>query len=724
MAEHHATRSRTPESPRPVHIPEPSAIPVLANQMDPVFNDTNTYNIPSDVADHDAVATFFREAENQTVPEAVEIVPNPQDLEHRPEINLDQSSVLSSNTQTLFPDAQQTQDSTDPATEHTSERQTQDPQGLEHKVESGVDYQSLLDTIAQSASTAPSTDVVPAVIAEPPASDSPSISLPSFAGLPKKPPPPDAVSVQDMIIQPNDSHSEVPAARPDDSQLVVNVTAQAGVQNAEAFATNLTNEQAIAMHMDNQQREMRPDTPPPRALTSSADRPWTPTTQAVYDGFLEDERHYVTEGIWDRFPAGSRLFVGNLPSEKVTKRDLFHKFHRHGKLAQISIKQAYGFVQYHDHESCLAALNAEQNTEIRGRKVHLEISKPQKNTKGQRNNNASNNNSSNPTRNRQRSRSPQRRAYSDYRDEPSRKRQEYRRRSPSPGYRRDDFRSSGRDERRSPIYGHGYSSQPPAFDDEASLPYPRREFRSVPDVQLIVKEASVHQSFINWVEDNFKRKGVSIATTWLNVRTPLPAVLKRQIVEGVQAVVELDAQVQSRSKIPLKVFNRVPGSTNVTWSEYADLDVSVAADVVINARRQERGNIQPPRPQFPAVYPSAQLPYQQPPPSNVWSPHAQFPPTPQSQTQPPTPQFHYPPQQQQYPSYPLQPQQLQQQQSQPPSLQELLANLKGGPPAPPALQSAHPGYGPPQGQHSAQVQWAGQPNAQNILAELTRYNNR
>src|ERR1700744_6117224 len=39
-------RDQTPESPRPVHIPEPSTIPVLLNQMDPVFNDTETYNIP------------------------------------------------------------------------------------------------------------------------------------------------------------------------------------------------------------------------------------------------------------------------------------------------------------------------------------------------------------------------------------------------------------------------------------------------------------------------------------------------------------------------------------------------------------------------------------------------------------------------------------------------------------------------------------------------------
>ncbi len=68
---------------------------------------------------------------------------------------------------------------------------------------------------------------------------------------------------------------------------------------------------------------------------------------------------YVTEGVWDKFPLHSRLFVGNLPTEKVTKRDLFHIFHKYGQLAQISIKQAYGFVQFLQAADCQAALQAE-----------------------------------------------------------------------------------------------------------------------------------------------------------------------------------------------------------------------------------------------------------------------------------------------------------------------------------------------------------------------------
>jgi RNA recognition motif-containing protein len=61
--------------------------------------------------------------------------------------------------------------------------------------------------------------------------------------------------------------------------------------------------------------------------------------------------------------------LGNLPSEKVTKRDLFHVFHKYGELAQVSIKQAYGFIQFHTAEPCSRALQREQGAEVRGRKM-------------------------------------------------------------------------------------------------------------------------------------------------------------------------------------------------------------------------------------------------------------------------------------------------------------------------------------------------------------------
>jgi hypothetical protein len=44
--------------------------------------------------------------------------------------------------------------------------------------------------------------------------------------------------------------------------------------------------------------------------TDDYDMSWTPAIQKLYDEFLVDERMYVSEDLWDKFPAGSRLFIG------------------------------------------------------------------------------------------------------------------------------------------------------------------------------------------------------------------------------------------------------------------------------------------------------------------------------------------------------------------------------------------------------------------------------
>ena len=71
----------------------------------------------------------------------------------------------------------------------------------------------------------------------------------------------------------------------------------------------------------------------------------------------------------------SLFSTGNLSSERVTKRDIFHVFHRYGDLAQISIKQAYGFVQYLQTDACARAMQAEQGKIIRGKKIRTFSSK-------------------------------------------------------------------------------------------------------------------------------------------------------------------------------------------------------------------------------------------------------------------------------------------------------------------------------------------------------------
>lgn len=221
--------------------------------------------------------------------------------------------------------------------------------------------------------------------------------------------------------------------------------------------------------------------------------------------------------------------------------------------------------------------------------------------------------------------------------------------------------------------------------------------------------------------------------------------------EGVQAVVKIGAANQMRSKIPLQVFDRSAGTSNVTFNEYVDLDIPVAADIVLQARQRERSVMQPPRPPFTAAFvpPS---PYQQQSPNSPWTPQSggipQYPHPP-----PPTQHYQYPPQ----PAQPM-PQQYRPQQpysapgsatSQPPNLHELLANLKGGTGAPPTPQSAHSAhsagqpftpYGqppPPVQQYYGQPQYpqagpplpphqngAGQQNVQNIMDQLARFQQR
>ena len=632
-------RSQTPESPRPVHLPEPSTIPVLLNQMDPVFNDTETYNIPhnqtfspysesaravndSNSDEQDAVQNFLRgaEEENARFDQVPNAAPTQNDSLFQTLASVAAYSENAISSQDL---AGHPHDSSQPGLE--SSAPLSDPPSSKVNVlqtitesitdpdsnvkpnpssdQAGIDYQSLLDTISQSASTAPAADPVSAPTTAS-AQDLATHILPAVPGLPPKPPaqengPENAFPTYSQTI--NDSQAvqtlyqppEVPHMPPFDAQ-------QAPVPNYLGQAPGLNLAQASPTISNTGSGSFRP--PEPVRPTDLIERKMSPETQAKYDQFLEDERRYVTEGIWDKFPLGSRLFVGNLPSEKVTKRDLFFTFHKHGRLAQISIKQAYGFVQYLEASSCAAALASQQGVEIRGRKVHLEVSKPQKNSRNQNNNQGNK---------RRRSRSPDRGArqndrYSrnsldSYRDDRNR-RDDYRAgRSPSPRRYRsgDDYRSAAQSPRfgaegrpRSP-YGSAYPPPlPVAYDEEASLPLPRRDPRDVPDVQLLVLEPSVAQSFINWIEQGFRSKGLRASTIWLSSRLPLNGVVKRQIIEGVQAIVKLTQAAQYNSKVPLQVFDRTAGASNVNFNEYVDLDVPVAADIVSHARQKERGMAQ------------------------------------------------------------------------------------------------------------------------------------
>jgi RNA recognition motif-containing protein len=63
--------------------------------------------------------------------------------------------------------------------------------------------------------------------------------------------------------------------------------------------------------------------------------------------------------------------AGNLSSDKVSKRNVFDMFHKYGRLAQISLKSAYGFVQYHTIDEGQRAIDNLQGAEIKGRRIRM-----------------------------------------------------------------------------------------------------------------------------------------------------------------------------------------------------------------------------------------------------------------------------------------------------------------------------------------------------------------
>lgn len=618
----HFRRSQTPESPRPVHIPEPSTIPVLRHQMDPVFNDTATYasqaenpNVstltemglttenaaPTYIAlnssDHNQQNVSTRSPNPGVEANALNIVgPGPIDLAPHRSQDLPTATASEPHGDTRNMNPQSYIQLSNVANGQATSEPNFDPQVAaqiisaandiappssttnSHAVnesvgataiteggtpvaqnasdrepdthDEGVNFQTLLDNLSRSNSTAPPPESIIAPTTatsqtEPnavPSNDEKALHV--AAGLPPRPPPQEKPSIHPNY-SPNESirsYHQLPAANTNTPQqqslpgpgnpsiLTANSalpplpvqTGAPGTTPASALPPppSLSTYQQVPPIINTQTsptiqsiRENSAIDTPASKLGSidgeEEDIRWGPEIQRKYDDFLHEERIYVTEGVWDRFPPGSRLFVGNLPTEKVTKRDLFHIFHRHGKLAQISIKQAYGFVQFLDAGACYQALDREQGVAIRGRKIHLEVSKPQKNSRN-----------SGPAehlreKNRRRSRSPGRRGggrhgndrnsnsnrvpFSDFRDEPARKRDDYRPvRSPSPRYRMRD-RSPGRygqwdDRARSPIYGKpdarygGTPTRASGYDSDADLPIPRRHLQDVPDVQILILE--------------------------------------------------------------------------------------------------------------------------------------------------------------------------------------------------------------------------------------------
>lgn len=786
----------SPASPKPIHFPQPTNIPVLENMMDVGYNQTEAHmsdpamrntelrpgawqdpnEVSAETVDH---ASPFSTGGDATEPakddgaSASEPAPNGGDAHssstetfaNEPEVpHVSQSNGISHEANSHY------QADVVPETHHTNADAplpSSDP-----SVPSAEPTAPIADAVvAQSHETdhsqaqAPSSPTPHQVSAVPGDDDNVSAQPPSEgetqepvpgadpssplsasgpgvhpSGLPPRPPP-----QEQPLINPHYAHSQhirdyhPHASHPALHSNTINNSSSNAAQPSFAPPSLPANPQQVAAGGNNvyQPQQLQTGTVPhtpqtthdfPQQFSNTNtpiesrrefklaagetptidDQPWTQDIQQKYDHFLNEERRYVNEAKWDQFPFGSRLFVGNLSSEKVTKRDIFHVFHSYGDLAQVSIKQAYGFVQFLKADDCARALVSEQGRQISDKRIHLEVSKPQKAARNQQNNS-------------RRSRSPEHggrgkrghdgdrypsngRGGGHGRNRDSRdSRDGYRpdHRSPSPRNYRDRREDRFSTRSRSPAFGQRnrdrYTRGSPRREPEDDLPLPRRMPQDVPDVQLIILD-QLDRDFIAWVEAEFSKRGVRVDTLMISPRLSEEAVVRRQILEGVLAVSRLRRHNQMESKIGLTIFKRKGALQDVQFEEYEHLDPHIACELVLRDKRTLQGPAPPSTGQYGSAYQSqgqAQYGGQPPPQQQQYGYQQQQPPYgPPAGFQPPYGQQPAYGQQPPRPFSNAGPPQPPPQNVDPNNLQNLLANLgQGGAPAPYA--GGTPSYGTP-----------------------------
>lgn len=220
----------------------------------------------------------------------------------------------------------------------------------------GVNYQTLLDNLSPSTATAPVSDGITAAttaspsanpnIPRPASTKSPILGLPIPAGLPPRPPPQEKPAIHpnytpgDDIRSYHQLHAQTSTAPPTYASPASNsyrpshgfpppvIAGAPGTGSAPGglppppVATfqqppppGVSQPQQSPSVQTFRNRESSGRNNSRSVASTDADEdeePWGPDIQKKYDNFLSDERVYVTEGLWDRFPPGSRLFIGTL----------------------------------------------------------------------------------------------------------------------------------------------------------------------------------------------------------------------------------------------------------------------------------------------------------------------------------------------------------------------------------------------------------------------------
>ncbi|ODQ66325.1 hypothetical protein NADFUDRAFT_50239 [Nadsonia fulvescens var. elongata DSM 6958] len=331
---------------------------------------------------------------------------------------------------------------------------------------------------------------------------------------------------------------------------------------------------------------------------------YTPEQENIFEQFLQDEAEYLASGDWDRFPLGTRLFIGNLPTHPpINRRMIFKIFCKYGRICQISIKSTYAFIQFFEVKDCHDAIKLEATEPLFDEKLLLEISKPQSGRKhgsgvgqpqgfgsGHGKNHEVGHGGAKGRRIRSRSPPPYRR---DSRGAGPSGRGGHRGRSPPPGF--NNYRGNnnhGYRERSPPSRNSGGGRFGSQDNYDSALPY--RPAHEVPECQIFLLDNRLDDQYIWSVERAFKDARFIFDVKSLPPRVPLKAAIQQMVREGVLGVVMLNYRLQRDNKVNVQVFDRSTANSGssdgngVRFDEYLGVDTTIAVELLSRARRQDR----------------------------------------------------------------------------------------------------------------------------------------
>ncbi|KAL9602984.1 MAG: hypothetical protein Q9219_001509 [cf. Caloplaca sp. 3 TL-2023] len=421
-AQYFRGKTLTPVSPVPLHVPEPSHIPVLQNQIDPVFNLMSTHIQPAtigsdmisaddatpqgstetmqanavaaglnsevidkgstqnghnpDQGDKDYVLAFDQEdlAGEAVEKQHADTFPNHSSTSaaqlsapisahesHPPYSQHDPITSVLNQTQRPFPDSSQaspdlpkpTQEAPAVQDQHVKSAPNSPGSSDDPMQDDGVNYQALLDNLSPSTATAPSAENITSIttaasstapsVLRPSSAQSPIAALPLPPGLPPRPPPqekpaihPNYTTEEDIrsyhyphlpnnntqtpnVSQPNNPNKPTPSFNhplPPNASIGSNGLPPPPLATfQQPLSQSVQQPQPSPVLPQSRQSESFAEVPDRSAVTlenNPDETPWPPELEKLYDEFTTEEAKYVAEGVWDRFPPGSRLFVGML----------------------------------------------------------------------------------------------------------------------------------------------------------------------------------------------------------------------------------------------------------------------------------------------------------------------------------------------------------------------------------------------------------------------------